>query len=260
MKKKALRILAAVWVALPFLSYAQSAELSKVFTVKLGPENQAAQFGLNLGKFQPYAGVDFFSVKAKGTLGLDILEPNTADTRLYKSAAMEFSLDGSVNLWIPHVGTKYYFSLGESRPYVFADVFKSFASLDASLEGTVNSYSEDGKPVAGGSSHENLNLIPDKTKEFLEDLLGYWGVDFGFGVEWRVNPHFGIAGEYGFKLNFAHAKSTNQGGGLLGELLGGGTTGAATNGNQLASQINTTVDVSASLKTSQVAVALNFYF
>ena len=235
-------------------AFGQANDSSKVFTVKLGPDFQAAQFGLNMGSFQPYVGLDMLSAGVKANVEMTMYSENPTTLKMVKSEDFGIEISGSATMWIPHAGVKYYLSSAASRPYVFADVFKAFASVDAKTDVTMTAYDEEGKKL--DSSSESADLIPEDTKKLIEDLLSIWGVDFGFGVEWKVNRHFGIAGEWGMKFHFTKATQEIKGGGLLGSLLGSADT--SVNGTD--SQTDSKIDLSGSLKMSKVAVALNFYF
>ncbi|MBN2371627.1 MAG: hypothetical protein JXO72_14185 [Vicinamibacteria bacterium] len=148
---------ALVLMLVPALASAQGA----VFCVKVGGDNlQTAQLGLNNDRFQPYIGVDYFSLGGKVEEGMGI--------------------QASLSLVVPHVGARYYFSSEPVRPYVYGGFFKAMASVKLDVAGE--------------------DMLDGDVKELLEDVLGFKGFKVGFGGEYRVNEHFGVGGEFGINL------------------------------------------------------------
>jgi hypothetical protein len=181
-----------------------------VFSVSPGQLLQGAQLGMSYGKFQPYIGLDLM-----GASGKVKLSDNTS------SASAE--LTAGATLYIPNVGTRYYFSSKELKPYVYLGFLKSIATVN--LKAT--------------SSTTTMELLGKDTKDQLTSLLGFWGINAGFGAEYPFSEHFAVGGEYGFRYLHAHAK----GDGLDGYF-----------GSDL------TDEITASLKNSMVRVLLNYKF
>ncbi|MBN2369359.1 MAG: hypothetical protein JXO72_02615 [Vicinamibacteria bacterium] len=118
--KKGLVFLALVPMLVPALASAQSV----VFSVKIGGDSlQTAQLGLNKERFQPYFGVDYFSLSGK---------------------AMD--IEAGLSLFVPHVGARYYFSSEPVRPYVYGGFFKAMSSVKLDIAGE-NSLDDDTKKL-----------------------------------------------------------------------------------------------------------------
>jgi hypothetical protein len=239
-----------------------AAEKNRVFTVKLGPAHQSSQFGLVRNRLQPYAGLDYFSASFSADIGMLMWSEDDATMELVRAARIGVGVDGSVSCWMPHVGAKYYLSDAESRPYVFGGVYRNFASVDASLDLAIQGYDPAGAP-AGDPLTASGDLLSKEQKKFIESLLSHWGAQFGFGVEWRVNRHFGLAGEYGVKMHFNSAQETFEDSSVL-DLLNtfvGGTDSDSDVSELLgADRTDLKLDLSGKLVTSQASVVLNFYF
>jgi len=200
-------------LALPMLSLAQT---SIGFSVKAGPELQAAQFSLGSGALQPFIGIDYQSI----SLSFDMppIDLEAVDLGLGQG---DMEMDIGASMFIPYIGAKFFLSTTrEAKPYVFGSFFKSFPSV---------------KFEVGGE-----DALGEEGEDFIKDLLGFWGLKFGFGAEYAVSDYFSIGGEYGIKMHFYGAE-------LDIEDMG-----------DLADELQT--EVSASLKQSYVAVVLNFYF
>jgi hypothetical protein len=208
--KRALAVLIlATVLCTPVLLHAQDKSLG--FSVKAGPYLQTGQISLPLGTLEPYLGLDYMG------LSMDITVPGISEV-----VTEETSMDVGASMFIPYAGVKFLLSnTGDTKPYVFGTFFKSFASV---------------KFESGGES-----LLGDEVEDFIKDLLGFWGLKFGFGAEYAVSDHFSIGGEYGLNMFF-----------MSGELeMALGDPGL---------EESIKMDVSASLKKTYVAVVLNFYF
>jgi hypothetical protein len=247
-----------------FLVGQTAGEKGKVFTVKLGPDHQSSQFGLQGKRLQPYVGLDYMAASFTADIGMLMWGENPSTLELVRAAKIGAGVEGSVSFWMPHAGVKYYLSDGESRPYVFGGVYKNFSSIDASLDLAIQSYDETGAK-AGDPISSNGDLLSDDMKEFVESLLNHWGVQAGFGVEWRVNKYFGIGGEYGVKMHFNSAEQTFKDSSVLdlvGLVLGNtGTDPNAGTGDLLgAERTDLDLNLSGKYMTSQASVVFNFYF
>jgi hypothetical protein len=259
---KACRFVLLIGLAPAILFGQAAAEKNRVFTVKLGPSHQSSQFGLVHGRLQPYAGLDYFSASFTADIGLLMWAQNESTLELVRAAKIGLGVDGSVSFWMPHAGAKYYLSDAESRPYVFGGIYKNFASVDASLDLALQGYDETGAK-SGDALTTSGDLLSKEQKKFIESLLSHWGAQFGFGVEWRVNRHFGLGGEYGFKMHFNSAQQTFEDSSILDILntfVGDTGTGADTGELLGADRTDLKLDLSGKLITSQASVVLNFYF
>jgi hypothetical protein len=249
----------------PALLAGQAAgQKGKLFTVKLGPDHQSSQFALNRGRLQPYVGLDYISASFTADIGMLMWAEDPSTEELVKASKISAGVEGSVSCWMPHAGVKYYLSDGESRPYVFGGVYKNFSSIDATLDLKIQGYDETGEKD-GDPLSSNGDLLSDEMKEFVESLLNHWGVQAGFGVEWRVNKHFGIGGEYGVKMHFNSAEQTFRDSNvldLLGTVIGDTETDPDSGTGDLLGADRTDLDLNLSGKyvTSQASVVFNFYF
>ena len=126
------------------------------------------------------ANLGFQGEKLTPYIGLDLVMIDVD----FKDGRYEESTSAVVML--PTLGARYALSDGDLRPYLFGSVFKSFASVSS------DDWSQ---------SDENL----------IEDILGLWGLDFGFGVDYPFSEHLSIAGQYGLRLIFAGAETSVKG-------------------------------------------------
>ncbi|MBN1895260.1 hypothetical protein JW906_12230 [bacterium] len=192
------RAIAAVIVLVPLLASAQSF----VFSIKPNQSLQTAHAGLQIGSVQPYIGLDHLalSVESSSSASVYFFDPATrVQEKMYDSRS---STEISAGLLIPHIGVKVDFRKSRLIPYGFVELFKSFSSFDLKSKETENDYGIFGEymdPADESDTDEDLN-------EFIKDILGFWGVNFGFGVEYPLSDHFSIGGEYGLRWMNALAK------------------------------------------------------
>ncbi|MBN1783078.1 hypothetical protein JW948_18225 [bacterium] len=178
---------------LPLLAMAQS----PVFSVRIGPVMQASQIGFQYGSLQPYVGIDYVSA------GLDATIDESYSIRMDDVSPFmpidnnSMTLEGSVRILMPHAGVRYYLNTNVTKPYVFAGIFKAFPSIDGKVKYSYTYYNEEGLVDYSASGTEKLDK---NTRELIEDMLGVWGLNFGFGAEYTVNEHFSVGGEFGFKM------------------------------------------------------------
>jgi hypothetical protein len=232
MYRKSLFIIILV-LCLPLFVHAGS----PYFSVKINPNLQTSRFGLDMGSLHPFIGLDYLSVGAKVSFS------TTIDMSYYGYGTDEIEvgaeIEAKASLIMPTLGVKYYLSNEPVKPYIVGSCIKSFPSIDLDM-----TYEVDGES-------ENEPLLGDGEKDFIEKLMGFWGLDAGFGAEWAINEHFSLGGEYGIRFLFISGDYEGEGLGLIGSLLGDGM-------DDLGSEITT--EVSGSLRTSHASVVLNFYF
>lgn len=174
---------------------------SFVFQVKPGAQVQSFDFGIEMGKITPYMGLDLLGISAD----VNYTEKDwrydysSDDSYLYKKT--QGDLSGSALLLIPHLGAKYNFASrgGVLFPYVNGGIFIAlpFVSAEMSEEKTV--YNPDGSVDYVDTDEDELDQDVENS---LEDVLAIWGLNFGFGTEYRFSEHFGVSGEIGFRLLF----------------------------------------------------------
>jgi len=181
-----------------------------VFSVSPGQLLQGGQLGMSYGKFQPYIGLDIMGASGKVKI---------SDT---ESDAYE-ELSAGATLYIPNIGARYYFASKELKPYVYMGFLKSIATVSAKVKTETDESDFEGD-----------------AKDQLTSLLGFWGVNAGFGAEYPFSEHFSIGSEYGFRYLRTHAEGDGGTDAILGE-------GVAD-------------EITASLKSSTVRVILNYKF
>ena len=126
-----------------------------VFGVKPGVLIQSSYFGLDKEQWQPFIGLDMVAVSIK---------------------ADDYDASGAV--WIPHLGTKYFFrptwEAGKVAPYLQFDYFFSLASV-------------------------SVDNFSTEEEDMVDDVLEFWGFGLAFGAEYYFSESFGVGGEYGFR-------------------------------------------------------------
>lgn len=160
-----------IFLALPLLVLGQT----KMMSFKTGSAlNESAQFGMDLGTFQPYLGLKYVAFKANMELDLD-----GSETGLELSSA---DVDVSAGLIIPHIGLRMLLSDNDTRPYIFGEFFKSFVSEKFEVDGE--------------------SMVEEDVEDFVKNILGFWGIKAGIGAEYKINENFGVVGEYGLSMYF----------------------------------------------------------
>lgn len=256
--KKLLVVIISALLCLPILAYGQGN--TPVFSVKINPDFQAAQFGLDMGSLQPYIGLDYIALGAKASVDATIdmsdyyyyygyysyMPTTTQPTTITVSGEVE----GKASLLMPFVGVKFFMSQNPVRPYLFGSVFKSFPSVSLEMTATMD----------GESQTEDI--LGDKGTDFVKDMLDFWGVDVGIGAEWTINEHFSIGGEYGVKFLMMGAEYVDEEGDLISSAMGlldlVGYSYMFKGVQDVGSSMK--LNVSSSLRTSHAAVVLNFHF
>lgn len=173
------------------------------FTVNSGTAIQGAKFGYSLNpKLCLYVGLDIIGISVD-------VEGKDSDYESWSYGGNTYSYEyldkwkysGSAFLFIPRLGCKYKLFTSDLHPYLYGDLFKSFASVD--VTGKVESWEwEDGE-----LEYYDLDKIDSgKESDAIADFLGFWGINFGVGVEYPISEHFGVSGEFGFRMLFASSE------------------------------------------------------
>jgi opacity protein-like surface antigen len=204
MKHKLVCAVIATALLIPALASAM------VFSVSPGQTLQGAQLGMSYGKLQPYIGLDLMGAAGK--------------VKMTNADATYAELSAGATLYIPNIGARYYFTGKELKPYVYLGLLKSIATVSAKVKTNVTE-----SEFAG------------EAKDQLTSLLGFWGINAGFGTEYPFSENFSVGGEYGFRY-------------LLTSAEGKGTADSVLLGEGVSDEI------SASLKNSMVRVVLNYKF
>ncbi|MBN2104702.1 hypothetical protein JW835_11740 [bacterium] len=241
---------------------------SPVFTVRLGPKMQSSQVGFQVGPIQPYIGLDYMSMGFNANVIITNSHAETDTSIFITDYKIDSDIEGNVRIWMPHIGVRYYINNHTTKPYLFAGIFKSFASIDAGADFDNTYYDENGNIDFTASESEKLDK---ETVSLLEDLLGIWGLNFGLGAEYTVNEHFSIGGEFGFKYAKTSTSSTNEAiesvdysdyytGDYYSVNISDGYNEYSGMNDQGAIKTVTKTDVTAGLTFSYAAVCLNFHF
>ena len=161
MKKFA--IIVALCFALGVMACASSANAQMVFGVKPGTHHmQGAYFGFKAGESVVLSfGLDY------AMLGVDV----STDYQ-----GMSVSEEVSANMFAPLIGVKFLFkpeAEGTVSPFLFADIFKAFTSVDMGEMGE------------------------SETEDMINDLLSPFGFKLGFGAQYAISDKFSVGGEYG---------------------------------------------------------------
>jgi len=169
------------------------------FSVKSGTVAQGADFGYNLKpNICLYGGFDIIGMSVSVSGDDSYYEEYDGNTY---TDVDKWDYSGSALLFIPRIGCKYKIAHKVLIPYVYTDLFKSFASVDVS--GTDESYSY----YNGELDYYDTDTIDGgKEADLIADFLGFWGMNIGFGVEYPISDQFGVSGEFGLKMIFASAE------------------------------------------------------
>lgn len=153
----------------------------------------------------------------------------------------DYEMEGSASLFIPRAGARFTFGGETLRPYLFADLFKSFASVNVEAENSWREY-ENGQLVDSGSDDGELSKDEE---DLVKGLLGVWGFNLGFGTEYMFNESFGVAGEYALRLYRTSADRSES------DSSGGGTSEWREEWEE---------ELSGTLRMTYAAVALTYHF
>jgi len=217
---------------------------SFVFQVKPGTQVQSFDVGMEYGKVTPYLGLDLLGISAE----VDYSEKDwrydyiSDDDYLYRKT--EGDLSGSALLIVPHLGAKFNFaSKGEVLfPYVNGGVFFAIPFISAEMSEEKTIYNPDGSVDYVDKDDEDLDK---NVEDSLKDVLAIWGLNLGFGTEYRFCDNFGISGEVGFRLIFAGGNFDDSS-----DIEDGVSAGDEVMESELSS----------SLKLSYSSIVLNYHF
>jgi hypothetical protein len=245
-------VLAVIFV---FVSYPGTnqcfAQRKFAFGIKPGMTMQTSYFGFTAGKFLPYASLDLLWMTVNYT---ETNEGNNySENYGYSSSSTyweERTTKGKALVFIPHFGSKFYVYGSQAseglRSYLNGDFYFSLSSVSGKEEVSWrNTY--DGSTEYGHSSQK----LDKETEDLVEDILSFWGFNLGFGTEYMFSEHFGIGGEYGFRLFFDKIK------------WGGDNSwsyGSPGSSYYYSYQSKWEDELSLTLKMNYAVVAVNFYF
>ena len=219
----------------------------RTFSVRPGSTLQSASFSLERGRFAPYIGLDIIGLSVDTEVTETEVSTWSGWDGEYREVSSETdAMEGSALLLIPHIGTRYYFSDQRAvRSYAFGSLFKCLpkVKVDATSSYTHAEY-RDGELVSSGSDSEDE--VDGEVEDLAKDILGFWGLNLGFGAEYYMHERFSIAGEYGFRMLLTSAD--------YGESDSGGSSGSSEWSEEW------DAEVSAAFKVTYAAISLNYHF
>jgi hypothetical protein len=163
------------------------------FSVKSGTSIQGANFSYNFNdKISIYTGFDIIGI----SLDLDGEDSDYGGGDYLR--VEEWNYSASALLFMPRLGLRYKLLHSKLIPYFYSDLFKSFASADVTGKHEIWEWDD------GNLDYYYLEEINSKKEEdTVTDFLDFWGINFGFGVEYPISENFGVSGEFGFRMLFA---------------------------------------------------------
>jgi hypothetical protein len=194
------------------------------FSASPGLNLNSATFGYKVGKFVPYAGLQFLNAKFNYTR--NDFKYVTAGTLI----EYDNKVDVKAGIYLPTLGAKYFF--------VENNKLKAYLNLSLTkpiIKGSVEFTSD------GEKTNEEFS---DGVKETIDNIKLFGG-EFGFGVEYYFDDNFSVGGEFG--LRCLNAKYSTE------------SAGTANNGNTDVN-VTYTTDLKLNLIPTYTKVSLNFYF
>lgn len=187
-----------------FSIHLTSANAQVIFSTSPGGGIASASYGIDRGKFVPYAGVDViwisFEMNSRET-DFDMFETGGGEIRRYEYSD-ENSMDFSANLLIPHAGIKYILSdRNDIKTYVNCRAFLSIPFVKASgSETSTHYYWED---YSSGSNPDDSDIYVDEydlDDKIAKEVLSFTGLNFGYGAEYKFSSAFSIGSEFGLQM------------------------------------------------------------
>ncbi|MBA7642543.1 MAG: hypothetical protein GH143_08970 [Calditrichaeota bacterium] len=159
--------------------------------------------GLKLGPLAAYGGVDL--VRLAGNFEststtydrewyYDYETEQSEYSDLFLRHQSTSSFKGAALLIIPHVGVKFYLMQSALNAYLFGNGRLIIPSVEGRSQGWWKDYDPDGN-VMDQDSWDDYLTETDRKK--IHDALDFIGLTLGFGVEYPLNQHFTVGGEYG---------------------------------------------------------------
>ena len=196
MMRRAAVALVVLLVIVPLSAQADSFHL----ILRPGTQLQSGSIGYSTGSIMAYAGFDLLGVGAD--FEYTAVETYTDYWEGYDvREEWGSSLSGSATLFMPHLGGRFSVGQGDVRPYVFGSLFKSFAFVNAESDWYERRYI-DGVLVYEDEGSDELD---DDVEEFMESLLGFWGLNLGVGAEYQMSERFSLGAEFGMRMVFTSA-------------------------------------------------------
>lgn len=144
----------------------------------------AVQFGYKADNFFAGLGLEFATVSV-----------STKTEYKYGEQTQTFTTKVSGNLFMPQIGTRYFFAKGANEggyvtPYIGANLFYTLGKVSISQSDGQTTYRD------------------TTTEKILNDVLsGNIGGTLGFGGEYYFSKNFSIGGEFGIRMLFGSTKT-----------------------------------------------------
>ena len=158
------------FIAIATFSYSQV-----TFSVSPGMVFNGGTIGYKFGKFNAYAGIQYFGRSVEMTSKGKRYNSQTGDIIDYDETNKV-----SLKIYMPNVGIKYFLSETKKvRPYINAQFFIPIVKLDIDL-----------------ANERYFN-----SAEYEKQINGIrmWAVQAGFGAEYFFDENFSLGGELGFR-------------------------------------------------------------
>jgi hypothetical protein len=194
------------------------------FSIRPGGIINTADFGLNMGNLTPFVGADvlWITVNYKNQDYDDDEYYNYYGAYAYYNHYISTDIEefeGSAFLFIPHFGAK--FSLGSQddrgnvNPYVKANLFLSIPSVSAKWTDTWDEWVYSGTSPSNITDTEHYydydeDELTGGEKDFIEDVLSFWGIEAALGADYYFSQKFSIGGEFGLRMLFNSAKGQDS--------------------------------------------------
>ncbi len=240
MRKPILLAITLLLITTPTLAAAETA-----FIVRPGGMLQGASVGLKSGSMTYFAGLDFLVASASASYADEDWRDDGGGLYLYHKGNEEF--EGSAKLFVPHLGIRIALGQETVRPYLAVSLFKVIPSLSLSGSETDTYYLPDG--TVDFHFHSDLGGADlDKSLKDIEDILGAWGFNLGFGSEYYFAENFSLGGE--FALRYIKFSGSS-----------GATTNSDWNGDGQTDYRDTwSREMSATFGVTSAHFSLNYYF
>ena len=152
--------------------------------------------GLKLGPLAAYGGVDLVRLAFQSDYESTYYHRDWETDRLYRSSEYESEYDIKARLAIPQAGLKFYAVQSSLKAYLFGEVFLILPSVEGKDKGKDVNYNPDGTIAWIDEWDDTLDK---KEVKQIEDILDFFGLVGGFGIEYPLSEQFSIGGEFGFR-------------------------------------------------------------
>ncbi len=219
------------------------AESSLVFGVKPGATLNSAYLGMQQGRLLPFLGLDIVGIKVSNTTTDDYTYHSEYSDYGYRELETD-EYEGSALLILPQIGAKYYFKDSGIRPYLLGSVFFSMPFVSVETSNTTEYWDFEGTELVDHGIYKDSG-DDGEAEDFAKEVLSFWGLTLGGGVEYFFSEHFSVGGEYGIRMLFNKVEDSDS-------------SSNEWDSSSSTSDWNDEIDLS--IKLSYSAISLNYYF